>query len=180
MLTNTKILSLITNIQHYIKGKEENLFRNRYFSMIPESRLKQLSPIITFHNNNYFTTRQLMLYVLYNFIFDEKFNKKIYSWDFKHINEISELFEKKQYLKDVKLINNLVEKSSLKNFFDSVMINSSGEMVALELIKAKFISPIFVIRFKDKIAKKSEPSDETVRMLRIITAIESVLKTELI
>jgi hypothetical protein len=180
MLSNNRLFSLLLNIQDFLADKEENLFRNRFITMIPERRLKQLTTILSFHNNNYFTTRQLMLYIFYNCLNDEKFHTKVNSWDFKHMDEISKLFTKTRLEKDIQLINDLVQKSKLPNFFDSVMINNSGEMVALELMKARFISPIFVIRFKDKIVRKSEPSDETVRMLRIVDAIERVLKTELI
>jgi hypothetical protein len=161
-------------------GKEDNLFRNRFFRMIPEKRQATLSTIQSFLNNNYFTPRQLMLYILYNSIADKKFQTKIVSWDFKHIDEISKLFTPERLAKDISLINGLVEKSVVKNLLDTVKLNSSGEMIALELIKAKYISPIFVIRFKEMIVKKSEPSEETERMLRIIDAIEKVLKTDLI
>jgi hypothetical protein len=161
-------------------GKEDNLFRNRFFRMIPEKRQSSLTTIQSFLNNNYFTPRQLMLYILYNSIADKKFQTKIVSWDFKHIDEISKLFTPERLAKDIALVNGLVEKSVVKNLLDTVKLNSSGEMIALELIKAKYISPIFVIRFKEMIAKKSEPSEETERMLRIINAIEQVLKTDLI
>jgi len=179
-MTNNRLLSLLLNIQYFMIGKEENLFRNRFFRMIPEKRLGQLNMIQSFLNNNYFTPRQLMLYILYNSIADKKFQTKINSWDFKHIDEISKLFTRKRLDLDTELINGLIEKSVVKNLLDTVILNSSGEMIALELIKAKYISPIFVIRFKEMIAKKSEPSEETERMLRIINAIEQVLKTDLI
>lgn len=179
-LNNKRLFSLLLNIQDFLAGKEENLFRNRFITMIPEKRNRQLITILSFHNNNYFTTRQLMLYIFYNCLNDDKFYTKVNSWDFKHLDEISKLFTHKRLEKDKQLINELVQKSKLTNFFDSVIINNSGEMVALELMKAKFISPIFVIRFKDNIVRKSEPSEETVRMLRIVDAIEKVLKTDLI
>jgi hypothetical protein len=179
-MTNNRLLSLLLNVQDFMVGKEENLFRNRYFSMIPEKRIASLNIIQTFLNNNYFTPRQLFLYILYNSIFDSKFHTKINSWDFKHIDEISKLFTRKRLDQDIGLINGLIGKSGVKNLLDTVILNSSGEMIALELMKAKYISPIFVIRFKDEIVRKSEPSEETVRMLRIVDAIERVLKTELI
>lgn len=179
-MTNNRLLSLLLNVRDYVAGKEENLFRNRYFKMIPEKRLSSLNTIQTFLNNNYFTPRQLFLYILYNLIFDKKFHDKIASWDFKHIDDISKLFTQNRLDKDTDLINGLIGKSGVKNLLDTVILNSSGEMIALELLKARYISPIFVIRFKDKIVRKSEPSNESVRMLRIVDAIESVLKTDLI
>jgi len=180
MVSNKRLYSLILNVTDFLNGKDDNPFKNRYLPMIPELKLKQLNNIQTFLNNNYFTVRQLLLHIYYNSLFDPRYNSKLHTYDYKHIDEISKLFTKKRFDKDDELLKGFVEKGTLKNYFDSVIINSSGEMIALELMKAKYISPIFVIRFKDRIVLKSEPSDETVRMLRIIEAIERVLKTDLI
>lgn len=180
MLRIDKIHSLALNVQDYLNGKEENLFRNRYFPMIPEKKQQHYKNIIMFYDNGYFTTRQLMLYIVYYSIWDEKFFMKASSWDCKHIDEISKLFTPEQLKRDTELINGLIKKGYLTNIYDYVTLNNSGEMIALELMREKHISPIFVIRFKDRLVLKSEHSKEIARMLRIVSALESILKTELL
>lgn len=178
-LTEHKIRTLSFNIYNYIKGKTDNIFENRYPKPVPEKVMTQLRNIMTFYNNNYFTIRQLLLYITYYSLTDDNFHGKIYSWDTKHIADIDNLFTPDQLKKDKEIIKNLSKKNGLK-ISDYMMINSSGDMISLELMKKKFISPIFVIRFKDLIAAKSKPSDETARMLRIVSALERILKTDLL
>lgn len=177
-LDERKLQTLMLNIKDYMAGKDNNLFKNRYNVRVGENRMRQLSNVITFYYNNYFTPKQMMLYVCYNLFFHDGFNMTL-KWDFKHVSDIDKVFSAEQLKQDKNLIETLCEKYKVDlDYF--LTINNSGEMIALELVRQKKISPIFVIRFKDRIVQNSKPSDDTERMLRIVSALESILKTELL
>jgi len=179
MFDERKLYTLMVNLDEYILGKDSNLYKNRYNIRVSEKLMKWLKNAITFYNNNYFTPKQLMLFVCNGLLFDDKFHFKFKDWDFKHISDIDKKFSPEQLKQDKKTIDGILNRHGIDLEY-LMTINNVGEMIALELVLQKKISPIFVIRFKDRIVRKSKPSAETIRKLRIISALESVLKTELL
>lgn len=174
----SKIHNLLSNIEKFLSGADVNLLYNPYISMMAPARVKTIATIRMYIGSNFFTIKQLMIYVLNGCLFDDKFHKKIKDWDFKHVADIANVYCDEQLNSDMLTIKKINCAVKLKSAMDYLTINNLGETIALQLTKEKIITPNFVVKYKDRINYKNPPSLETERMIRVIEALSIITNTD--
>lgn len=174
----TKIHNLLSNIEKFLSGSDVNLLYNPYISMMAQGRIKKIAVIRMYLGSNFFTMKQLVIYILHGCLFDEKFFKKITDWDFKHIADIANIYCEEQLKNDMLTIKKINCGVKLKSAMDYLTINNLGEAIALQLTKEKIITPNFVVKYKDSIKYKNPPTIETERMIRVIEALSIIINTD--
>jgi hypothetical protein len=134
--------------------------------------LRVYKQICILHLNKHFTIDEFAMYVLIEEIYNEKVVENPYKWELDQISRVSKVLGEEALRKDQEFIIQLSKKANLKSIEDFFTINSDGGCIAFDLMKKKYISPTFIVKYKKYIKDNSEESLETKRVRRIIETIE--------
>lgn len=152
-----KVFVVLKNLDAMIKdGKNVGVFdevnRGRFKNSNQYCK-KHYTRIHTEIEKKYYTYKDLIIYYLYQNIF----NKSV---DPKNINNVNVnitvgLFSEKQYEKDVRFLMNLNNQTypELSNFFK---IQKNGEPYIYDFIMKKQISPFLVLKYRKSLTSQNE------------------------
>lgn len=178
------IFSIIRNVDLWVnKDKDINLLtlvHPIHFERIKEYYKIHCNRLFNELENNYFRVKDLIVYLLYCYIFEEKIN--LNDIVYKKINDVSKLFTLKQLEEDKQFIINLQKELKLKNGIQEYFtFLNDGNNIIYNLIKKKYISPIFFMKYSDKLLTKEKEnnifvSNEFKRFKKISEKIKTIIK----
>jgi hypothetical protein len=174
-----RIYSFYINLKTALKKLDENVLLNKCIIDVQWNRIKTNYKYIAtvarkIHSDiqlKYFSYDDYKLYVLHNFIFDEKYNFGDYKRD--DVNKI-----KNQYSDDkLKLDFNTLKSMSnvlleIKNVDYYFMINDDGNSHIYNLIINKYISPVVCVKLIDRFVENELKSEKYKKFEFIIKTIK--------
>jgi len=182
MLKSSSLLvfSIYHNVNKVIKRKkykDTDLFKLVYPKLYESNSYNKHNCIRIYNDieNNFYTYRDFLITLLYQYIFTNK------SIQLKNINEkliikTSLLFGKKELEKNKKIVLSINKNTIFNTLQDYFKINKDKESYVYLLIKNKYISPIFWIKYDylfDENGQKYIESQEHFRFRKICKYIKS-------
>lgn len=172
------VFSVYYNVQKVLKRKkykEEDLLVPVFPKIFDSNKYLKKTCIRIFNDieNSFYTYNDLLIALLYENIFG-KFN--LNDINEKQVKEIKSLFTLSQLKKDKKIIHSINKNTIFNTIEDYFKINSDNETYIYFLIKKKFISPIFWLKYEylfDRIEQKFEESEEHYKFRKICKYIKS-------
>jgi len=173
-------------IRNVDKGINENKKVKQYVSnsLIKMKGLHMITActkLCTMYNNNHFTMKEFCLHILNMMLNDvEDFLYIPSKWDVDNITDVSKLFTPKRFAQDNNLIIQISQKSKIESLEKYFNINNNGESIIYDFLKKKYISPIFIMRYKDKFTMEFPENENHKRARKIIDVMEQVLRSNVI
>jgi len=175
-----RVFSIYSNINRVMKRKkikdDDNLYKMVFYKMYDKSEWIKPQCIRIFNEieNSYYTYRDLLIAMWYELIFNNRIQLKNLT-DTK-IKEVKILFSELELKKDKKIILSINKNIIFNDITDYFKINTENETYIYTLIKKKYISPIFWIKYGyvfDKVEQIYEESEEHIRFRKICKYITS-------
>jgi len=155
---HTKCKQRIEQLNENIKEVMDSDIKNEIFKTVPYSSFQrgdfqtvlQCKRIYNDIENGYYTHKQFVVAYLHESMFvDKKIHIK--KLTLKRINEIKKLYTMKQFNDDKKFISTINESLEITKISDYFKINNDGENIIFNLIKKRFVNPIFYLYFRKKL-----------------------------
>jgi len=127
--------------------------------------------------NGYYTHDDLIIFYIYKLIFSD--DVKLPEIRYKNIKEIKKLFTEKQLKIDEKFILEIKNELKINNVIGFFKINIDGENIAYNLIKNKYISPIFYLKYYKRYLTKNKENnifrnEDFIRFEKLINIINII------
>jgi hypothetical protein len=153
--TSLLVFSVINNIFKRLKKQKNitvDIFKPtniRHYERTSDFCKDNSKRIYNELENNYYTYRDIIVYILYNY----GLNKKINWYDIKESNIIKtiKIFTKKQLQKDKDFILQINKELKFKSLLELFEIRENGTPIIYELIMKDFISPVIYVKFYEKV-----------------------------
>jgi hypothetical protein len=175
------VFSVIKNVASFVKGKDVDIFKKLHIISLQranEYHQNNAKRIFNDIENNFYDYRGLVLYLLYNAMMDETIT--LYDIKDRNIKSVVKLFGKEQLAEDKEFIRKVNQSMNFKHISDFFRLTQEGFPVIFPLIKQKYISPVFFMKYykKDLTTQKEDViilSTDYERFLRISNKIKTIL-----
>lgn len=172
----------IRNVDKGINGGKnvEMYISNSLIKMKGIHLINACNKMYTSYMNHHFTMKDFCLHILNEMLCrpSEEFLYIPSNWNVENISKVSALFTREQLKKDQEFIIQVSKKTGLDSIEKYYNINSNGESIAFDFLNKRYISPIFIMRYKNSFASEDgfEESEAHKRMRRIIDVMEKIIK----
>jgi hypothetical protein len=175
--SSAKVYYYYLNIKNRINVSDKDMVEN--LSAFLYEKAKEYTKILCkkIYNdieNNLLSYKDLRLYLLYSFLFEPKFFLNKYS--LKDVNLIKNLFTDEQYKKDKIFVISLSKNIRFNSMEQYLTHNNKGTTYCYNLIKDKYISPIFWLKWRkyyENMKQINNENKEHKRFRKILKIIES-------
>lgn len=175
-MTGLEVYKVLEEINIKMRGGKLPPNNNYYFKYRKTKDFirKKTAEISSFINSSHFSLDDLKCYVYYSYIYDDI--RYLWSHNFNFNHKEIENFKLKYFSKlaldrDRKIIININKqlKFSLEDYFK---IRETGECYAAILIRNKYISPMFYIKYMDYASNISESSESQKKLNFVMKVIK--------
>lgn len=152
--SSLQVFSFLVNAKKIIESEKEdlsNIFKIRQFHYKSARKISiDISKrIYNELENHLYTYKDILIFMLYQYAFLGKVN--IYKISSEDIKRVSKIFSKKQFKIDEDFILKINKNIKFKNIIDFFEIRESGEPIIYNLIKQNYITPVFYIKYYEKL-----------------------------
>lgn len=169
--SSLQVFSIFINCNRAVyktkKYSEQDLYKLSFAGLYNSSNKFIVNNCVRIYNeieNGYYSYRDLVIYVLYSMIFSRSIKYK--EIDIESVRKIREIFTNNELIRNKKIIlsiNKAVKFKSVEEFFSI----KNGESYVYDLIKKKYISPIFCVKYESYFSGNDE-SEEHFRFRKIL------------
>lgn len=184
MNSSHQIFSIIKNLNNIVKTKKtKKINKSKIFKLINVDGYNRIAntpygkiykKIYNDIENGYYTYEDLINFYIYKLIISNEV--KLTEIKYKNIKEIKKLFTTEQLKIDKIFILNIKNKLKIENVIGFFKINANGENIAYNLIKNKYINPIFYLKYYKRYLTKYKENnifknEDFIRFEKLINII---------